>query len=319
MSHSRHIFLDTATATEVVLPITPSSWTWGAGNDVVLTTAEQIGDINLPGRRTLTTQTITGILPVYLHQFCEPEAVADPSYYINLFEAWAKDGTILRYIISDTTVNAEVIIQGFEWSASKRNGMIDYTITLREYEAVLTTAVAVAEDTTTVREVESETTSIYHTVVSGDTLSSLCLFYYGSSSYYSRVAAHNGIANPNLIYVGDIIEFPPLDSLTTSTVTTSTTTTALIAETPNTVKVSIYIQGSTPGKTTIVYTDGDGATQTIKATTTGTHACYVLSGGRMQLTRTEADGSYFESNGLKITAVTYTVTPTSAKSITVQY
>ncbi|MDX8398709.1 MAG: LysM peptidoglycan-binding domain-containing protein [Gallionellaceae bacterium] len=55
-----------------------------------------------------------------------------------------------------------------------------------------------------------------YTVKQGDTLGSIANQFYGDSSRYKEIAAANGIQNPNIIHVGQIITIPNLDELEVS-------------------------------------------------------------------------------------------------------
>ena len=67
-----------------------------------------------------------------------------------------------------------------------------------------------------------------YTVKKGDTLSQIALTYLGSASKYKYLAQINGIANPNLIYVGQVIKLDTSGggggSTTPSTTTSNTVT-----------------------------------------------------------------------------------------------
>lgn len=332
MGRRRHVFLNETTGEELVLPVTPSSWSWGAGNDIVLTQTEGMGDINLPGRRTLTTETITGFFPSQVYNFCEPEAVADPGYYTDWFSDHAKAGTILRYLVSETTVNAQVLIASVAFGETGRDGSVSYTITLREYDGAPSladlTTVTSSSSTSEERTVEPEAVTTTHTVVSGDNLWMLCKYYYGetSTSLCNRVASHNGIANINLIYVGQVIEFPPIDSLTTSTITTSTAQ-ALVDEEPLSVTITVTIQGDSPGLTSYTYTSPTSSSSTTVSTKIAqTRTATAKSGGAFSITRTPDDGnsedniqSYMTINGYRVNTATFSATPTVDLAIVVQY
>ncbi len=47
-----------------------------------------------------------------------------------------------------------------------------------------------------------------YTVKSGDTLSKISQQFYGSANHYMKIAAANGIDNPNLIQVGQELDIP---------------------------------------------------------------------------------------------------------------
>jgi LysM repeat protein len=51
-----------------------------------------------------------------------------------------------------------------------------------------------------------------HTVVAGDTLSAIALRFYGDANLFPLIAAANGIANPNVITVGQVLTIPDLPS-----------------------------------------------------------------------------------------------------------
>lgn len=52
-----------------------------------------------------------------------------------------------------------------------------------------------------------------HTVVRGDTLSKIARKYYGDAGLYKKLADHNGITNPNLILVGQVVNIPPISEI----------------------------------------------------------------------------------------------------------
>ena len=215
MKHSRHIFLDTTSGEEMILPVTPSSWKWGMGNAVGATQVEQIGAVHLAGRPTLTTETIIGMFPIQRYAFCEPEAVADPEMYIKWFQDHAVAGTVLRYIVTGTSVNAPVIISGIVVGQSGGSGNVDYTLTLKEYRPIATPVVEKS-----VQPVTAGMPAEGHVVVSGDSLWMLCQRYYGQASteLCQRVASHNCIPNISIITAGQVIEFPPIAGLTANKV-----------------------------------------------------------------------------------------------------
>ena len=53
-----------------------------------------------------------------------------------------------------------------------------------------------------------------YTVVEGDTLSSLALRFYGDASLFPLIAAASGVADPDVIHVGQILTIPDLLPMT---------------------------------------------------------------------------------------------------------
>ena len=55
-----------------------------------------------------------------------------------------------------------------------------------------------------------------HTVVAGETLSALALRFYGDAELYRLIATASGIADPNVIDVGQRLIFPDFTRYTAS-------------------------------------------------------------------------------------------------------
>ncbi len=49
-----------------------------------------------------------------------------------------------------------------------------------------------------------------YTVVAGETLSAIAFRFYGDANLYSLIATVNGIADPNVIRVGQVLTIPDL-------------------------------------------------------------------------------------------------------------
>ncbi len=87
---------------------------------------------------------------------------------------------------------------------------------------------------------------VSYTVKSGDTLSDIAYqtMSNGTAPYYNFIAQHNGLANPNLIYVGQVIQIPK--EVSTPPVSTPTPTPAPTpTPTPTPPPTSITINGYT--------------------------------------------------------------------------
>jgi nucleoid-associated protein YgaU len=203
----KFIIKDTAKNTETVLPVTPPSFEISHGIKVETINIHTVGEVSLPGRGTLSTVKIDCMLPSKKYPFVQPKASIEPYDYIKKFKTWCDNHTILRFIVSDTTVNLQVIISDITYGEKDGSGDVYATISLREYRKL---SVIQANDTkNNARGSEKTRPSAENYVVkSGDTLSTLCRKFYGNSSLDSKLAAYNSIKNKNLIYAGQKINLP---------------------------------------------------------------------------------------------------------------
>lgn len=207
----KFIFKNNTTGQEIVLPVTPESYTIDHGNHVETVNLHTVGDYNLPGGRTLFTCTLSGLLPRTRYPFVLPEASLDPFTYIDFFEFSSDRREVCRFVVSDTPTIADVLIEN--WQYGERDGTNDvyYTLTLRRFlaaQGVRTQSLDAA------RSAPAQTvTQQTYTVVKGDTLSAICRRFYGDAALYPALAKANGIVNPDLIHPGQIVRLPDKASL----------------------------------------------------------------------------------------------------------
>lgn len=211
-------FLDEKTGKELVLPVTPSGYTWAHPNRVESIQLDQIGEINLPGGAMMGSCTLDNVLlPTRLYSFCNPGAVANPYVYLEQLEIWSDNGTVVRWMVSGTPVNAPVIIESID--QGERDGTNDLYITIRmkQYRKpeVPVLAVSGGGAQTSRDDGTGAAQERTYTIQSGDTLWGIAKKYYGSGTEYKRLAEANRdqIPNPNLIYPGQTIVIPAGNNL----------------------------------------------------------------------------------------------------------
>ena len=90
-------FLEEGAGKELVLPVTPSSYTWDHANRVETIQLDQLGEINLPGGALMGSCTLDVLLPARLYSFCNPGAVANPYIYLEQLEKWSDVGTVVIF------------------------------------------------------------------------------------------------------------------------------------------------------------------------------------------------------------------------------
>lgn len=203
----------------LTLPITPASYEWTTGKNIETINISQLGDVYLPGNRSRHSGTIECLLPSQDYPFNQPGTILDPGYYLEPLRYWAAEKIPVRYIVTESDINALVYIESVTEKEQDGTGDVYCTIALREYVDLEAQEVATLNTTrytgNSGRKSDAAKDITYHRVVSGDTLSMLCRRTYGdgTASYYNALAKYNGISNPHLIYVGQTIKLPPKDIL----------------------------------------------------------------------------------------------------------
>lgn len=208
------IFKDTESGTELVLPVTPEGYDIEHGRKANSLTMHEIGDVNLPGTAILLDWELECLLPAHDYPFNQPGANLNPFVYLEKLEKWSDAGTVLRVIVSDTPVNAAVILDPIRYREQDGTNDIYCTIPLRGYRqlAAETTEKADTGNAARATETPPEKQDTY-TVQAGDTLSGIARKFYGDASLYGKLAAVNGIKNPDIIHVGQILKLPDADKL----------------------------------------------------------------------------------------------------------
>ena len=214
------IFKDTEKQTELVLPVTPSSFRIDTGIKVETVNIHAVGDVNFPGYSTLSTISIDCMLPKRNYPFCNGSLLypGEPYRYVEHFQGWAKSKTILRFVVSDTIVNMPVFVESIAYEEKDGTNDVYATIQLREHRELKAVKVETSSSTSRERESSEEQTkhgTETYTVKKGDTLSGICRKFYGdgSSDMYTPLAKLNGIKNPHLIYPGKVLSLPPKEQL----------------------------------------------------------------------------------------------------------
>ena len=212
----KFIFKNNVTGKEVILPITPESFTIDHGNHIETVNLHTVGDYHLPSGRTLFTCKISGMLPRQQYPFVFAGSSLNPYEYIYFFELTSDKKQVCRFAISDTPTIADVYIENFQYGEKDGTNDVYYTITLRRHmpvQAVQSTDSTSSEITNTRTTPLNIATPQQYTIQRGDTLWSLCKKFYGDPLLYPKLAKANNIPNPDLIYDGNILIIPDKNSL----------------------------------------------------------------------------------------------------------
>lgn len=208
------ILKNTNSGEELTLPVTPDKYPVAAGRTVERLDMAQTGQISLPGLTTLFAEKLEFMLPSKKYPFCTAGAVTTPSYYTDKLTAWSTAGVVCRYIVVGTGVNYPVLLGPLAWREEDGSNDIYCTLPLYEYR-YLDEAQVKQSTGNKGRSAENsgQATPDSYTVVSGDSLWSICKKIYGDGSLAYKLATANGITNPNLIYPGQVLTLPDAATL----------------------------------------------------------------------------------------------------------
>lgn len=197
---------------EILLPVTPPSFTVEHGINVETINIHTLGDVNIAGYNTLATIRIECMFPAQEYPFALSNG--DPYVLVGYFEKWINDHAILRFIVSDTPTNVPVLVQSISYTEQDGTGDVYATITLREYRELNAVKIEAKGSGNASRAISSATVKASsYTVKKGDTLSAICRKFYGNASLYPKLAKVNNIKNANLIYVGQVLTMPEKNKL----------------------------------------------------------------------------------------------------------
>lgn len=201
---------------EILLPITPPSFTIGYGTNIETINIHTLGDINIAGYGTLATININCDFPNHDYPFVFSSAeLRGPYEYVEMFKKWINDKKVLRFIISDTPINIAVLVQSIDYSEKDGTNDVYAVISLREYREISVAKMETTEMQNKSRPAPADPPikAKTYTIVKGDTLSGICRKFYGNANLYPKLAKVNNIKNPNLIYTGNTLKIPDISQL----------------------------------------------------------------------------------------------------------
>lgn len=208
------IFKSETTGEEVVLPVTPSGYELETGRAIESLDMQETGQLNLPGLRTLLDKPIECMFPAQAYDYCNAGAVTDPFYYVDKFKGFVNSGEVLRFVVSDTSVNEPVLIESITYGERDGTNDIYATLRIRGYNEITAPEV---ERTDAARNRPRAAMNLQlqqtYVVQKGDSLWSICKRFYGDGSLAYKLAGCNGLANANVLYVGQVLTIPSLNDV----------------------------------------------------------------------------------------------------------
>ena len=215
----KFIFHDVDEGQEVILPVTPQSYQIESGQGIQIVNLTQFGDYALAGFPSIYAFTLECMFPAQAYPFLIAGGQADPERYIAFFERAANEQRVLRFVVSDTTVSREVLVEYIRYGEQDGTNDVYAVLSLTPYRRLqLTSSTAMTVDEEVQGAVRTgnapAVTQQSYTIQSGDTLWGICRKFYGDGSLAYALADYNGIKNANLIYDGDTLRLSEKTLLT---------------------------------------------------------------------------------------------------------
>ncbi|HFL3147524.1 TPA: LysM peptidoglycan-binding domain-containing protein [Clostridioides difficile] len=189
-------------------PVFPSSFEINGNINTNTSNVLKLGEIIVCGGVGLRTTEVTSFFPSQEYHFCNYKGFPQPYDCVEKLKKWMEQGLILRYIITETNINMEVIIESFKYGKQDGTRDIHFTLSLKEYKRIQIPKVNTNNDEklSSAKNVPLtkgfDTKQRTHKVVKGDNLWSLSQKYYGNGDLYEKIIE----ANKELIKTADIIK-----------------------------------------------------------------------------------------------------------------
>jgi len=203
------IFRNTRTNEEQIMPVTPAGFRLTGGRFVQSLDMAQIGQVNLPGVKSLFNEQMEFLLPSGERNYTVAGYTGDPYSIVDRLVRWSTDGDVLRFIVTDTPVNYPVLLAPVQLMEEGGAGDVVVKLTLRQYRDLAAEGTENADTGNAGRNVDAAGSSnIPYTVKDGETLWAIARTHYGNGQLAYKLATYNDIKNANLIFPGQQIVLP---------------------------------------------------------------------------------------------------------------
>ena len=178
---------------------------------------QNIGEITVINTIKAPTLKVESFFPINSGPYVTSKYLLKPNEYIEKIKRWRDTGKPVRLVITGTSVDLSWACTIEDFSYKEKAGAvgdIEYIISFKEYRWFKVKKVEIVSDSKTSqpaiakteqRPVEKEMPKTY-TVQKGDTLCSISKKCLGDSGKYKEIAQKNHIANPSLIYPGQVLQ-----------------------------------------------------------------------------------------------------------------
>lgn len=206
---------------DMALPVTPSKIQTKIKNQNKTVTLINEGEVNILKDAGLTDVSFSMMVPHVRYPFATyPEGFKDATFYLGKLEKLKTDKKPFRFLCSRVSpagklmfdTNLKVSLEDYSIDENASEGQsITISVSLKQYKDYGTKTVKIESSVATVQETrptESAPKPKTYIVKSGDTLWNISKRLLGDGSKYTVLASQNNIANPNLIYPGQVLTMP---------------------------------------------------------------------------------------------------------------
>ncbi|EGT3845693.1 LysM peptidoglycan-binding domain-containing protein [Clostridioides difficile] len=199
-------------------PVFPSSFEINSKAIVNTSNVLKTGEIAVFGGVGLRTTEISSFFPKNDYTFCDYTGFPSPYDCVNKIEKWMNEGFILRFTVTETNINMEVIIDSFKYEEKDCTGDVYFTLNLKEYKRIQIPKINTSSndklssklDLPLTKGFEVKNKQKTHKVGKGDSLWSLAKKYYGNGDLWKKIYDANKklIKNPDVIKDGWVLIIP---------------------------------------------------------------------------------------------------------------
>lgn len=175
------------------------------------------GEVKVPKGITLDTVSWSALLPganLTSYGFIKSNVWESPAEVIKRWNRWKKEGSKLKLLITQTSINMRVYLSDFHYTYKGGMGNAEYSITFVAARDLLIKTVKEmdGEDETqnALKEREEPPKADSRTVQSGDTLWGIAEEKYGDGSRWTEIydANKDTVSDPDMIYPGQELKIP---------------------------------------------------------------------------------------------------------------